>query len=109
MSPLLAAQVFDLISGMGIAKSDMAGNAKAIAVFAVKNPGMSLQVQACYRSRTAEACSGCGGDFREGVAGGLFCAFAGVWNRHIPMPLCVHICTHTRSYIFIDVDKYVDR
>jgi hypothetical protein len=39
-----ACQVFDLISGMGIAKSDMNGNAKAIAKFAETKPGKSLQV-----------------------------------------------------------------
>ena len=37
-------KVFDLISGMGIAKADMNGNAKAIAKFAEENPGKSLQV-----------------------------------------------------------------
>lgn len=39
------AQVFDLINGMGIAKNDMNGNAKALAKYAELNPGMSLQVR----------------------------------------------------------------
>ena len=36
-------QVFDLIKGMGIAQSDMNGNATALKGFAEKNPGATLQ------------------------------------------------------------------
>lgn len=35
--------MFDLIKGMGVAQSDMNGNAKALKEFAEKNPGATLQ------------------------------------------------------------------
>mmetsp|Transcript_1836 Transcript_1836/g.5753 ORF Transcript_1836/g.5753 Transcript_1836/m.5753 type:complete len:202 (-) Transcript_1836:299-904(-) len=57
--------VFDLISGMGIAKADMNGNAKAIAKFAEENPGKSLQ-ELCEAELST-------GDLKKLLKGGSAC------------------------------------